>query len=263
MDLTEVPAGPFRRHPWEVARARFFGRVFREMGLPATPRAVLDVGAGDGYSAGALLPELPAGSSVVCLDTNYSAGDLRRYMEAAPAGLSFVKERPTTRFDLLLLLDVLEHVEDDHGFLVDLVRQNLAPGGSVLVSVPAWQPLFGRHDVGLLHHRRYSPAACRALLTAGGLDILRSGGLFHSLLLARLAAVIGERASRRLGRQPRARAHLGEWRGGVALSSVLERVLTLDNAVTHALARRDWALPGLSFWAVCERSDGQPVGSRA
>jgi len=263
MDLTEVPAGPFRRHPWEVARARFFGRVFREMGLPDVPLAVLDVGAGDGYSAGALLPELPAGSSVLCFDSNYSAADLRGFTDAAPAGLSFVKQRPTARFDLLLFLDVLEHVEDDHGFLVDLVEQNLAPGGTVLVSVPAWQPLFGRHDVGLMHHRRYSPAACRALLAGSGLAIRRSGGLFHSLLLARLASVIGERVSRRLGRQPRARAHLGEWRGGPTLSSALDRALTLDNALTHALARRDWTLPGLSFWAVCGRVSEPPAGSVA
>lgn len=261
MDLTEVPAGPFRRHPWEVARARFFGRVLREMGS-GVARSVLDVGSGDGYSAGELLLELPAASSVVCFDANYSAEDLKRYSQAAPRGLSFVRQQPAAQFDVLLFLDVLEHVEDDHGFLTGLVRNNLAPGGSVLVSVPAWQPLFGPHDVELLHHRRYNPAACRALLAASGLSVRRSGGLFHTLLIARLAAVLAERVARLLGRQPKPLAHLGEWRGGAALSSMVERALTVDNALTHALTRRGWALPGLSYWAMCERSDDRAAGAR-
>lgn len=255
MDLAEVPGVSFRRHPWEVARARFFLRVYEEAGLLARPRTVLDAGAGDGYVARILVTALPAGSSVVCFDTGYSASDLAQYKATAPKGLSFVQEPPIGRFDVLMLLDVLEHVPDDHAFLGDLVRQNLAQGGSVVISVPAWQPLFSRHDEALKHDRRYSPAACRTLLAGAGLSVRESGGLFHSLLLPRLARAATERVLRRLGRQPDAPAHLGEWRGGHALSSVLEGALAADNAVTHALRRMKWTLPGLSFWAACKRSD--------
>jgi SAM-dependent methyltransferase len=262
MDLTEVPDGRFRRHPWEVVRARFFGRVFREMRPLGAPQTVLDVGAGDGYLASALLRELPTGSSVICFDAKYTEADLTRYAATAETGLSFVQRPPTARFDVLMFLDVIEHVPDDRAFLTDLVQRNLAPRGSVLVSVPAWQPLFGQHDEGLMHHRRYSPRACRALLAGSGLSIRRSGGLFHSLLLARLATVTWERIFRYLGHHPRARAHLGDWRGGALLSAVLERTLAADNAITLALTRRGLALPGLSFWAVCDRSDDQAAEPR-
>jgi SAM-dependent methyltransferase len=256
MDLSEVPGAPFRRHPWEVARARFFGRVLRDAELLDAPRAVLDVGAGDGYLADRLLADLPGGSTLVCFDARYTRVDLTKYTAAARPGLSFVDRQPAARFDLLLALDVIEHVEDDRAFLDDLLRSNLAPGGAVLVSVPAWPALFSRHDEALQHHRRYSPAACRALLAACGLIVRRSGGLFHSLLLPRLVAVAEERISRRFGRERSTPPDLGAWRGGPVLSSMVARALAADNGLTRALARRGWALPGLSFWALCERSRG-------
>ena len=72
------------------------------------PLAVLDVGAGDGYLATALFADLPAGSRLVCVDSNYSDADLETYRASAPANLSFVRERPRDRYDVILLLDVLE-----------------------------------------------------------------------------------------------------------------------------------------------------------
>jgi 16S rRNA G1207 methylase RsmC len=71
MDLREMPDAPFRRHPWEVARARFFAQVLSDAGWLDAPRAVLDVGAGDGFLARQLLERLPAGSRVVCFDSEY------------------------------------------------------------------------------------------------------------------------------------------------------------------------------------------------
>ena len=62
MDLSEVSGTNQRRHPWEVARARFFRRVLQDAGVLAAPRAVLDVGSGDGYLARELLDGLPEGS---------------------------------------------------------------------------------------------------------------------------------------------------------------------------------------------------------
>jgi SAM-dependent methyltransferase len=251
MDLTEIPAGTFRRHPWEVARARFFARVLEGAGLVATPQAVLDVGAGDGYLAGTILGSLPVGSTVICFDSHYTPADLTRYGQTAHTGVSFVDRPPPARFDVLMLLDVIEHVADDRAFLTEIVGRNLAPGGSVLVSVPAWQRLFGQHDLALKHHRRYSPAACRDLLEACGLRIVRSGGLFHSLLLPRSAAVVAERLLGFLGRRPPSRRPETEWRSHAALASIVERALAADNAITHALTQRGLALPGLSFWALC------------
>jgi predicted RNA methylase len=90
MDLTEVPGTSLCRHPWEIARARFFGRVLADAGRLAAPWTVLDVGAGDGYLARTLLAASPAGSRVVCLDPNYSDDDLRRFaLRRSTASASF------------------------------------------------------------------------------------------------------------------------------------------------------------------------------
>src|SRR4051812_36111010 len=169
MDLVEVSGTAHRRHPWEVARARFFRRVLADAGVLATARRVLDIGSGDGYVARTLAEAMPSGSQVVGVDSNYSDADLRGLASPPVPGLSFAREAPPERFDLILMLDVIEHVPDDHAFLGGILASSLAPGGLVLVSVPAWQGFFSPHDTALRHYRRYSPRACRELLVDEGL----------------------------------------------------------------------------------------------
>jgi 2-polyprenyl-3-methyl-5-hydroxy-6-metoxy-1,4-benzoquinol methylase len=66
--------------------------------------------------------------------------------------------------DYLVMHDVLEHIEDDVA-AVAKVHSLLAPGGTAIISVPAYQWLFGRHDVELGHFRRYNQQNLRALFT--------------------------------------------------------------------------------------------------
>ncbi len=58
------------------------------------------------------------------------------------------------KFDLILALDVLEHVDDDSKALT-LLRNNLAKGGKIIISVPAHKFLWSSHDEALNHKRRY------------------------------------------------------------------------------------------------------------
>src|SRR6185503_20419216 len=67
--------------------------------------------------------------------------------------------------DVLVMHDVLEHIEDDRT-AVDIVRDLLRPGGLAIISVPAYQWLFGRHDVELGHYRRYTRGRLTALFHA-------------------------------------------------------------------------------------------------
>jgi hypothetical protein len=130
------------------------------------------------------------------------------------------------------------------------------------VSVPAWDLLYGHHDLALKHFRRYQPGQCRALLQAAGLQILNQGGLFHSLLLPRILQRLAEaaRGLRRGGDRP---ANLGEWRAGALLSSMIGTALEMDTWVSAQLARRGYALPGLSYWAVARRSPEALSSGRA
>jgi len=64
--------------------------------------------------------------------------------------------------DVLVMHDVLEHIADDRA-AVSVVRDLLRPGGLAIISVPAYQWLFGRHDVELGHYRRYTRGRLTAL----------------------------------------------------------------------------------------------------
>lgn len=247
MDLKEQRAASAPRHPWETARERFFARVLRHgwRHEKGRPRSVLDVGSGDGWFASHLAAERP-GTALTCWDVNYTPDLIAALASRAP-GVAFVRERPQGRFDQLLLLDVLEHVENDTAFLDGLVADNLANDGRVLISVPAWPALFSAHDEGLGHYRRYRPRDGAALIRSAGLKIERGGGLFHSLLLPRL----GIAAVERLG-GPAARAQAA-WSPTPLLGAAVRAVLAVDTFASLPLARLGMEVPGLSWWCLCRK----------
>ena len=59
------------------------------------------------------------------------------------------------KYDLIVMLDVLEHIDDTELFL-DKINGILADSGSLIISVPAYQKLFSKHDIEMHHFRRYS-----------------------------------------------------------------------------------------------------------
>ena len=158
MDLREraghAGAANDRRHPWELARARFFRRLLRDHADLAAAGRVLDVGAGDGWFAHELAPDLGPATEIVCWDVNYRSEDL-----TTPPGERIVRtaSSPEGLFDVVLLLDVIEHVEHDETSWPTRWCRSLAPGGTAVVSVPAYPRLFSDHDRMLEHHRRYRP----------------------------------------------------------------------------------------------------------
>jgi SAM-dependent methyltransferase len=74
----------------------------------------------------------------------------------------------TERFDTVICLNVLEHIEDDHASLV-VMRRLLRPGGRLVLLVPALRALYGTLDEALGHHRRYGRADLTAKFQAAGL----------------------------------------------------------------------------------------------
>jgi hypothetical protein len=254
MDLRERSSGDAPRHPWEVARTRFFLEVLRRGGLLRRTGSVLDVGAGDAWFGCALAAALDeargpcsGGPRVTCWDLNYSEADRNTL---AAGGVLATSKRPEKPFDLAMLLDVVEHVEDDSTFLADVVGNLLAPDGIALLSVPAWPSLFSSHDVALKHHRRYTPAGFRTLLREAGLTASVGGGLFSSLLLPRAAQVVAAKLLRRNA----APANLGEWRGGPLITTALTGLLGAEGRAELFLASHGIEIPGLSVWALCRRS---------
>jgi SAM-dependent methyltransferase len=251
MDIRERPRGSFIRHPWETSRCRFFQGLLDRRILRGAPAAILDVGSGDAWFAQQLVQPGSPETRIVCWDTGYTDHIVSELSSEAPDRVEFSDVRPAGRFDVILLLDVLEHIEDDAAVLTTLVEQNLEPGGRVLVSVPAHPWLYSQHDRNLGHYRRYSSRALRGLLQRCGLAIQQSGGLFHGLLPVRAAQSLVERVR---GTGPPQEDMSHQWRFGSTSARIVEWVLSVDNAVSLGASRLGLDLPGLSVWAICDRS---------
>ena len=241
MDLCERSNSPgLRRHPWELARVTHIKALLQRY-APTAGRA-LDVGAGDGFVAAALLEG--ALQQVTCWDVNYSESDLAH---AAEPRLLRVATQPADRFDVILLLDVIEHVTDDVGLLREVRERNAGNQTIAVVTVPTYQALFGPHDVALGHHRRYTEAGLRRALERSGWVVDQSGQFFLSLFLARVV----QKALSELRRQTEPPSNLGDWGGGQVFSALVTALLRLDAGALRALRLRSGLpLPGLSAWAV-------------
>jgi SAM-dependent methyltransferase len=257
MDLRERPSSVTIRHPWETVRARFFCRVLANPVVDAV--RVLDIGAGDGFVASQMLAALPGGSTVTCVDSEYSDQHLAELRASSPRGLGFARTAPAQAFDVIVMLDVLEHIADDRGFLRDFVMPRLRPDGLVLVSVPAYQALYTQHDVVLGHHRRYSGSQLRAALESAGLRIRIDGSLFGSLLLPRALGKALERA-RGVRSEPsmngladQISTGISHWSHGRVVTTAIQTALELDARACELAARLSAPSAGLSVWALCER----------
>lgn len=248
MDLLEQTGGTASRHPWELARLDVIERLVARTG-PGSGR-LLDIGCGDGFVLRSLSRHF---AHCVGVDTHLSE---RQCRELSRDNVEFRASAPPStepNFDLLLLLDVLEHVEKPVPFLAELVRGQLRKGGWAILTVPAFSALFSAHDVELRHFRRYrrSQAASEAL--SAGLHVVDSGYFFASLLPARALTVLKERVLPAAPPQPNAGVGLGRWRGGPLLTRAVAGLLRADAHVGFEVNRWGLHLPGLSAWLLCQR----------
>lgn len=128
----------------------------------------LEVGCGNGNFTSLIAPCCP---QLVAVDLNadyvaQTQARLRQYSHVEVMTADATEMKIGQPFDTIILLDVLEHIEDDVDLLRRLGRQ-LAPGGTLLLKVPAIAPLYNSLDAAVGHHRRYTPKTLQqAVLSA-------------------------------------------------------------------------------------------------
>jgi SAM-dependent methyltransferase len=149
--------------------ARRWKRYWSNAIRPFVAGKVLEVGAGIGANS-----EYLAGQAVTRLDRIEpdarfagaladTARVLRQRGVAVQDRIGTVKDIvPDERFDSILYIDVLEHIEDDAGE-VCVAASRLAAGGHLVVLSPAFQWLYSPFDRAVGHHRRYTSSTLRAL----------------------------------------------------------------------------------------------------
>jgi SAM-dependent methyltransferase len=187
------------RHWWWRARERLLLDRISRLRPPGGFGAILDVGCGGADWFGRLRAfGAPEG---VEPDPGLAAaaarGGARVHAGAFDAGF-----HPGHRFGLVLMLDVLEHLDDDLGALRH-ARALLEPGGVLIATVPASAALWTGHDVLNAHRRRYTTAELARRAEDAALRVLEVRYLFHWLAAPKLLAAAAHRRFPRPPRPPR------------------------------------------------------------
>jgi SAM-dependent methyltransferase len=174
-------------HWWFVGRRMIVESVIKRFKLPANAK-ILEIGSGTGGNLKMLshygdLSAIEMDATARSISLKNTAGQIDIRQAIFPAEMPF----QDTKFDLICLFDVLEHIDQDTEALVAL-RGLLAEGGRVLITVPAYSWLWSIHDEFLHHKRRYSRSELCSKADVAG---LRTADItyFNSLLLP-LAAVV-------------------------------------------------------------------------
>jgi len=182
----EVESKVERFHWWFVTRRRLLRSVLASLNITKN-RVCLEVGCGTGAN---LRIVLTAGLYGIGLDRSFYALSLLKRKENLPLLAGDLKDLPikTKSVGLVIAADVLEHLEDDAKGIIESYRV-LGKGGILLVTVPAFNFLWGIQDSVTGHKRRYSRKEINHKLKAVGFDVLKSSYfnffLFFPILIAR------------------------------------------------------------------------------
>jgi SAM-dependent methyltransferase len=172
-DLHEDAAGE-GAHPIDVAsRRQARSALKRHLRVPPSQAILLEAGCSSGYLLAELLEDWP--ESLV-IGSDFIEGPLLRLAARLP-------QLPLLRFDLVqcplpeasvdavVLLNVLEHIEDDRAAVAQVFRM-LKPGGVAVIEVPAGPELYDAYDKHLQHFRRYRLRDLCALLQHAGFTVI-------------------------------------------------------------------------------------------
>lgn len=180
-----------RDHWWFVGRRRILTALIARFRPKAGPLHILEVGCGTGSN----IAMLQRFGTVDAIEPDAHARAFAARRTGLPIKSGYLPDVPLDdgRYDLIVLLDVLEHIPDDIGALTAL-RPKLAPGGRLLLAVPAMPSLWSGHDLAHHHQRRYTARTLENVVRAAGFRRLHRAA-FNSLLLP---AIIGVRLLNRL-----------------------------------------------------------------
>jgi SAM-dependent methyltransferase len=147
-------------HWWWVARRKVLRRLLDRFLGKERKRKILEVGC----STGSNLRMLQDYGTVHAMEVH---GPAVEYCRMRYPGIRIydggIPDPLRDRYDVICLFDVLEHIEDEDGAL-EWIDDHLTPGGVLLVTVPAFDFLWSRHDELARHFRRYTKPALEALL---------------------------------------------------------------------------------------------------
>jgi len=232
-----------RDHWWFRGRRRLVAAMIRAFGIPPSAQ-VLDVGCGTGSNL-RLLVELGFGD-VTGLDRSEDAirWCREKQLPAVERGDLCALPFPEDHFDLVIATDVLEHIDEPDAGVAEL-RRVLRPGGTLIVTVPAFESLWGLQDDVSHHKRRYRRDELVVQLRAAGFIVARS---FHFNFLLFVPIWLARQLIRWLGVEVASENENNtRW-----LNALLARIFAFDVWAAPRLRPRF----GVSILAVARCPDG-------
>ena len=172
-------------HWWFVARRKILDQAIDKLTLPESAE-IFEAGCGTGGNLGMLARHGQVYAMELDETARLFASD-RKLAEVRSGCLPDKIPFADRQFDLIVLLDVLEHVEEDSASLQALARK-LKPSGWLLVTVPAYAWLWSKQDELLHHKRRYLLRNLHQLVISAGYDV-HFVSYFNSVLFPLIAAI--------------------------------------------------------------------------
>lgn len=232
-------------HWWFRGRRAFLERLLGTLDLPERSARVLEVGCGTGGNL-ALLQQF---GHVDPVEFDSTARMIAQAKSGLPVGFCALPSRidaAEESYDLVALLDVLEHVDEDVGSL-NTVAAKARDGGYIVITVPAHPWLWSAHDDVHHHKRRYTRRTLKRTIAQSGLS-LEAIGSFNTLLLP---AALAQRAAKRMLGDRSADDRMPS----ASLNSLLTRIFQIER---HFVGRVPLPI-GLSLFAVARKFGGNAL----
>lgn len=254
MDLIESKnKSNFNRHPWEYARFLVLLHFLKKIVRTSKP-VIVDIGCGDTFVAESILKHYPD-AIIYAVDTAFTSEIMQEIKnKGLPKNIDLcyhTNEIPEhVQADIILLMDVIEHIEYDIEFLKEIKTSHFAQTHTKwFITVPAFQHLFCSHDVFLGHYRRYDANMLQCHINEAKLKSLVSGYFFFSLLLPRRLQV------RREKNKPVSSLSTGivDWNKGKLITTIVQYMLLLDFKFSVFMRFFGVKLNGLSLYSICQK----------
>lgn len=179
-------------HWWFVARRQIIASLIRSHAPRRPARRILEAGCGTGGNL-SMLSEFGRLDAFEYDADARELAEVRSVCSVLPGALPYQLDLGGKTYDIVALLDVLEHVDDDVGSLRSLGAR-LNGGGRLILTVPAVPWLWSRHDELHHHKRRYTAQTLGLAVREAGLSV-KEMGYFNSLLFP---IAVGQRGVHRL-----------------------------------------------------------------
>jgi hypothetical protein len=263
MDVKEARvAKNNQRHPWE--RARLFivkDLIDRYCKSNGEEFFIMDIGCGDLYISDELSKVYPE-SSILSVDTGYSNDEMVTLQNKYKGSnirlfndLNDIHLNSSEKISIVLLLDVIEHIEDDRKFLLTLINRDFIGIQTLFfLTAPAFQSLFSAHDHFLHHYRRYTVDSLTNLAESTGMVVDEMGYFFSFLLFARIIQFIKEKLlkDKIILKKDTALSH---WSANEYITNSIKEILIIDYRISRFIKKTlGFSLIGLSAYIICHRS---------